>query len=140
MTIKKNRPAWQAGRKNGVGGKVEEVDWCLEEAMRREFQEETGVETEVAQWVNFGSHVRPGDFHLDPHSYSLHLYSTVLSTEQCQAVQLVTDEEPIWQALSMVPVEDHPHFVPGFGMYVAMALNHLGKQFVTQTIELAEQP
>lgn len=140
LGIKKTRPVWQAGRVNGVGGKIEPDDWCIEDAMTREFLEETGIATQESQWQLFGSHVRPGDFNLDPHSYTLHLLTTVLSPEQCQSVQLVTDEEPIWQALSQIPIEEHPKFVSGFGMYVAMALNHLGKQFVTQTIELAEQP
>lgn len=48
--IRKNRPAWQAGRLNGIGGHVEpgEVD---DQAMRREFREETGAD--VAGWEPF---------------------------------------------------------------------------------------
>ena len=40
--IEKNRPAWQAGKINGIGGKIEEDEnsW---HAMSREFYEETGV-------------------------------------------------------------------------------------------------
>jgi 8-oxo-dGTP diphosphatase len=41
--VKKNRPEWQAGLWNGIGGKVEPGDLTLEAAMRREFLEETGV-------------------------------------------------------------------------------------------------
>jgi 8-oxo-dGTP diphosphatase len=139
LTIRKTRPKWQAGKLNGVGGKVEEQDWCLEEAMRREFKEETNIDTDVGQWVNFGAHVRPGETPGDPHSYALHLFSTVLSAEQCQQVQLVTDEEPVWKAIDLMPLSDEGQ-VPGMTFYVAMALNHLGKQFNTLTIELAEQP
>lgn len=40
--IKKNRPVWQEGRWNGIGGKVEEGE-TYEEAMQREFLEEAGV-------------------------------------------------------------------------------------------------
>lgn len=48
--IKKNKPEWQKGRFNGIGGKVElnEVFWA---AMVREFKEETGVEHEDWLWV-----------------------------------------------------------------------------------------
>lgn len=40
--VKKTKPAWQAGRFNCIGGKIEPGESPLE-AMRREFQEETGV-------------------------------------------------------------------------------------------------
>lgn len=42
VMIKKERPAWQAGLLNGVGGKIEPGETPFE-AMVREFQEETGV-------------------------------------------------------------------------------------------------
>ena len=42
VLIRKSRPEWQAGRLNGVGGKVEEGEDPYQ-AMRREFWEETGV-------------------------------------------------------------------------------------------------
>lgn len=42
ILIRKNRPAWQAGKLNGVGGHVEEGETSYE-AMVREFKEETGV-------------------------------------------------------------------------------------------------
>ena len=41
--IIKNRPDWQAGFLNGIGGKIEESDHHALEAMIREFKEETGV-------------------------------------------------------------------------------------------------
>lgn len=42
VLIEKNRPAFQAGKYNGVGGKIEEGETALQ-AMQREFWEETGV-------------------------------------------------------------------------------------------------
>jgi len=45
--IEKKRPDWQAGRLNGIGGKIEEGETAAE-AMEREFQEETGHL--VAEW------------------------------------------------------------------------------------------
>ena len=47
LLIRKNRPAWQAGKLNGLGGKIEPGETPLE-AMRREFREEAGAE--VADW------------------------------------------------------------------------------------------
>lgn len=50
VLIKKNRPEWQAGLLNGVGGKIEENE-LIHEAMEREFLEETGVE--IKDWKLF---------------------------------------------------------------------------------------
>ncbi|HEV2071076.1 MAG TPA: NUDIX domain-containing protein [Acidimicrobiales bacterium] len=52
VLIRKNRPRWQLGRLNGVGGKVEPGE-TLDAAMRREFTEETGVY--VQDWHHFAT-------------------------------------------------------------------------------------
>ena len=49
--IKKNRPEWQLGKLNGVGGKVDARETPLE-AMVREFREETGVATLAKTWAH----------------------------------------------------------------------------------------
>ena len=41
LLIRKNRPAWQAGKLNGLGGKIEPGE-TPPQAMRREFREEQG--------------------------------------------------------------------------------------------------
>lgn len=50
VLIHKERPNWQKGKLNGVGGKVEEGEFALD-AMRREFREETGLDIE--NWDSF---------------------------------------------------------------------------------------
>ena len=50
VLIKKNKPAWQAGKFNGVGGKIEETDASPYDAMAREFKEETGVNISPGRW------------------------------------------------------------------------------------------
>lgn len=52
LLIRKMRPAWQAGRLNGVGGKVEAGETPVN-AMVREFREETGLETTIDDWRHF---------------------------------------------------------------------------------------
>jgi 8-oxo-dGTP diphosphatase len=48
--IRKNRPEWQAGRLNGIGGHIEPGEHP-NDAMWREFREETG--TDVSGWQKY---------------------------------------------------------------------------------------
>lgn len=49
LLIHKNRPDWQVGRLNGIGGKIEESDLTSVDAMIREFREEASLE--IKQWL-----------------------------------------------------------------------------------------
>ena len=53
VLVVKDRPEWQKGKINGVGGKVEDCDNYPSEAMSREFYEETGVAIDCFE--SFGS-------------------------------------------------------------------------------------
>jgi len=55
VLILKNRPAWQKGFYNGVGGKVEKYDEDYHAAMSREFLEETGVLINPNEWDYFAA-------------------------------------------------------------------------------------
>ena len=50
--VQKARPEWQAGRWNGIGGKIELPETSLE-AMHREFSEETGIPAGAIAWRRF---------------------------------------------------------------------------------------
>lgn len=52
LLIQKEKPDWQAGKMNGIGGKIEpgENDVC---AMAREFREECGIDTHPLEWRKF---------------------------------------------------------------------------------------
>lgn len=52
--ILKQKPEWQKGLLNGIGGKIEEGE-TASQAMTREFYEEAGVSTPEDQWVLFCS-------------------------------------------------------------------------------------
>lgn len=49
ILIQKEKPAFQKGKLNGVGGKVEDME-PSQDAMVREFFEETGVQTTRQEW------------------------------------------------------------------------------------------
>jgi 8-oxo-dGTP diphosphatase len=50
LLIEKQKPVWQAGKFNGIGGKVENGESSAF-AMRREFKEETGIDTLAWRYV-----------------------------------------------------------------------------------------
>lgn len=50
--ILKDHPEWQAGKWNGIGGKMK-VGETSHETMVREFFEETGITTEIKDWKQF---------------------------------------------------------------------------------------
>lgn len=52
VLVRKNRPDWQAGRLNGVGGHVEPGETSAE-AMRREFAEEAGLD--LTDWEHLAT-------------------------------------------------------------------------------------
>ena len=49
VLLRKTHPTWQAGRFNGPGGKIEDGE-MEEEALAREFLEETGMATLPSDW------------------------------------------------------------------------------------------
>jgi 8-oxo-dGTP diphosphatase len=52
VLIRKQHPEWQAGKLNGIGGKINPLEMPVD-AMVREFKEETGAETEKVIWREF---------------------------------------------------------------------------------------
>lgn len=52
LLIKKSKPEWQAGRSNGIGGKIEDGE-TAEQAMVREFKEECDISTQESQWRKY---------------------------------------------------------------------------------------
>lgn len=79
--IEKNRPEWQAGKLNGIGGKIEQGESPYE-TMVREFQEETGVL--YKDWVVSGCMMDPGKF-------EIHVFKAF--TDKVYDVRSKTDEE-----------------------------------------------
>ena len=54
LLVHKIRPEWQAGKINGVGGKIEEGEDSLA-CIVREVREETGLVTNPGQWICLGA-------------------------------------------------------------------------------------
>lgn len=87
--IRKNKPAWQAGKLNGIGGKIEPGENPLE-AMCREFKEETGVG--CGSWQQFAV-LRGAP--PDGAPYCVYFFYCKANMLEWQALHTTTDEEVV---------------------------------------------
>jgi 8-oxo-dGTP diphosphatase len=93
--IKKLRPKWQAGKLNGIGGKIEDGETPME-CISREFEEETGVSI---PWVddNYFMTLR-GDIST--------VYCFAYKTSKEARIKTTTDEEVGYYGVSNLPSLD----------------------------------
>ena len=89
--IRKNTPAWQRGKLNGIGGKTEKGETSLQ-SLVREFFEETGVKTTHQQWRIFGCLQAP--------DFEVHVYTCF--DAQIDLCQSTTNEK-----VEILPI-NHP--------------------------------
>lgn len=87
--ITKNRPAWQKGRLNGIGGHIEPGE-SPEQAIVREFKEEAGCDG--LNWRRFG--VVKGS------RYEVSCYTTKSETVE---IHTMTDEMVGWYSVNKLP-------------------------------------
>jgi 8-oxo-dGTP diphosphatase len=88
LLITKNRPSWQAGLYNGIGGHMEEGETPIQ-CMVREYEEETGLRSEAGQWrflLTFSSPL-----------FIVHTYA--MNSDDIHLAKSMTDE-----TVSVVPV------------------------------------
>jgi 8-oxo-dGTP diphosphatase len=74
VLIKKTKPDWQAGKLNGIGGKIEDNESSVE-AMVREFAEETGLHVPEEAWTRVGD--CRFDYHRDDGGTTVHIFAAV---------------------------------------------------------------
>jgi 8-oxo-dGTP diphosphatase len=109
VLIEKQRPAWQKGRLNGVGGKREEGE-TYRQAMQREFREETGVDHE--DWNLFGF-LRGEGFEI--------AFFRAFSNNAVDAVETLTDERVL--VLPTLYVTRQENIIPNLYWLIPMALS-----------------
>lgn len=88
VLIEKLKPAWQAGKLNGVGGKVEQGE-ALDAAMAREFAEETGVRIRPQDWAQYATLTGADGRHFAVHVfYAVNVLFRDASTVEAEKVRL----------------------------------------------------
>jgi 8-oxo-dGTP diphosphatase len=108
--VKKNRPAWQKGKLNAIGGKIEKDETPIE-AIRREFLEETGVE--IQSWEETCT--------LTGKDWEVHFFHTF--NDAVFNVRVMTDE-----AILLTEIEDldYSMLIPNLRVIVPLALDETG--------------
>ena len=106
LLLHKKRPAWQAGKLNGPGGKVE-PDETFEHAMAREFGEEVGYP--VVGWEHFAT-LRAVE---DGAPYEVAFFRAERSRTDGVIQTIKYDEWPEWFQVNHLPDEVVPnlHFL-----------------------------
>lgn len=88
LLIRKNRPVWQQGKLNGVGGHIDGSESPVV-AMVREFKEEAGLATEARRWIRFAIMSEEGEFYV--HCFAAE--GDLSSVRQC------TDEKLVFESV-----------------------------------------
>lgn len=100
--VKKNRPQWQDGLLNGIGGKIEKYDPTPLDAMRREFQEEAGVY--ISGWDYF--------LKLSGQQSVIHCFAYFDYWHTLDAVKTMEDEEIVVKPITSLNVGGRNRTVP----------------------------
>jgi 8-oxo-dGTP diphosphatase len=101
--IEKQRPDWQKGKFNGVGGKIESGE-AAQHAMWREFLEETGADVAPSRWTKFATLQ-----HLSRDGV-VHFFKADADPSRPAEIYSRTDERVLWcpaHYLAGLPVMDN---------------------------------
>lgn len=122
--IRKNKPEWQKGLLNGIGGKIEEGEHMID-AMCREFKEETGLKTFYYDWKHLVNLESKRDNWIVDFFYS----DTLL--ENLDELKTTTDEEVIIIDVSNL---DNESVIPNLRWLIKMCFDekHIGGNLLSK--------
>jgi 8-oxo-dGTP diphosphatase len=126
--IKKERPAWQKDRFNAIGGHIEDGE-TPEQAMRREFREEAGVDIIEQYWELVVK--------MDGSDWELYFYRTWGKPEDCVTQ---TDEEIFVFDVKEVKLMRRPYFVGNLSWLVPLCLDISGGVQLPVKVNYKDEP
>lgn len=116
--VRKNRPQWQAGYLNAIGGKIEAGE-TAPQAMEREFEEETGVRIAAERWQHVAVLTGP-DYQVE--------FFACRDTDALHSVRTMTDEPICTQYVNAVMIGGGAPgpLVPNLRVIIPLALDRTG--------------
>lgn len=125
ILIRKTKPAWQDGKLNGVGGKVEPHEHDAIDAMVREFAEEAALHTFRHTWRHFASLTIRADAKVGSQepAHVDFFCAAIPDVEFCN-YQSLTEEQVVPMSLCQI-VEANQALLPNLCWLVPMAKRHL---------------
>lgn len=126
VLIWKNKPAWQKGKLNGVGGKIEKEESPIT-AMRREFHEETGILH--GEWVDLV--VLTGD------DWRVYFFCAIGKVNEFEYAESQEEEEVAKIEVGRLHEYDH---IPNLEWLVPMAINKLAYPSEQMSFYYQESP
>lgn len=117
LLIRKNRPVWQAGKLNGIGGKIEGSETPLE-SMCREFREETGLE--INDWSHF---MHMGGSNDDGRGFTVDFFAAMRSLAELHKAESTTDE--LVDVYPTAPLSSWHDVIDNLRWIVPLAIDHL---------------
>lgn len=121
LLIKKERPSWQQGRFNGIGGHIEKGE-TPKEAMVREFEEETGLV--CFAWSNFAKLIRKS------RGGYVYFFKSFVSMPKLFNYVSETDEKCEILYVSDIPNLGQDQMIQNLKFLIPMALDDSVKSFI----------
>jgi 8-oxo-dGTP pyrophosphatase MutT (NUDIX family) len=114
LLIRKNRPEWQAGLLNGIGGKVEPEE-TYREALVREIQEEAGITSRIKDWVEVCD--------LKFSHALIHFFACDTGGKAPDLITSPTDE--ILEVFPVVELQNRNDIIPNLRSLIPLAIDRL---------------
>lgn len=112
--LRKNRPTWQAGKLNGIGGHVEEGE-DFRDAMRRETMEEVGTSLD---WNSIAKLTTP--------EWEMVVYAAFIPFEQLVEIHCIEDEVIEIHSTGFLP----DNVIPNLRYLIPFALHRYPHDFL----------
>lgn len=126
VLIWKNKPDWQKGKLNGIGGKIEKGELPIT-AMRREFYEETGILHN--EWVDLIT--------LTGEEWRVYFFCSIGKVNEFEYAETKEEEEVAKIEIERLLAWDFDH-IPNLDWLIPMAMNKL--QFPEEKMSFPESP
>lgn len=128
ILIRKNRPEWQKGKLNGVGGHIHQGEHP-NKAMEREFEEETGVFIHKMNWERMVM--------MEGNGWHVTFFRTWLTRRDVHMIKSLTDEEVVQVSVKTEEEGANAKILTNLSWLLPLCLDDSGIQFPLQVRDVS---